>query len=159
MADMWEKKYDKAQETIAKPAAHGILNGITYTPKLSYTTMRHLSTIFSGDVLPTDVYMTVDINSPTPLELLAVKTTSLEMDGKPLYAYWLPNSVADETPINYTATVCVEPISNPVLVDMLTGEVFEVREKKERNGMVEYVNLPIKNYPLVITERSLVAVI
>ncbi len=155
MADMWEKRYDKVEESIAKPAAHGILNGITYTKKLSYDTIRYLSTIFSGDVTATDGYMTVDVNSPTPLELSAMKTAAFRKDSTPFYAYWLPTSVEDETPITYTATVCVEPISDPVLIDTFTGEVFEIADEKERNGMVEYTNLPIKNYPLVITERSL----
>ncbi len=155
MADMWEKRYDKAQETIKKPAAHGILNGITYTPKLSHTTIRHLSTIFSGDIAPAEEYLAVDINCPTPLELLAVQTATFKKDEKPLYSYWLPTSVADETPMNYTATVSVEPMSNPVLIDTLTGEVFEVEEKKEWNDLAYYVNLPLENYPLILTEKSL----
>lgn len=159
MADMWEKKYEKAEETIAKPAAHGILNGITYTPKLSYTTIRHLSTVLCGDIVPTDGYMTVDINSPTPLELSAVQTASFKKNGTMLYAYWLPTSVADEKPIEYTASVCVEPLENPVLIDMLTGEIFEVESKKERSSLVEYTELPIANYPLVLTEKTLFGIV
>ena len=154
MADMWEKQYEKAEETIKKPAAHGILNGITYTPKLSYTTMRHLSTIFSGGVVSADEYMAVDIDSPTPLELLAMQTATFKKDEKPLYAYWLPTSVADETPIEYTAKVSVESMSDPILIDTLTGEVFAVEEKKEWNGLAFYINLPVKKYPLVLTEKE-----
>ncbi len=50
MADMWEKPYAKAVELIQKPAAHGILNGLTYTPKESY---RKLPTfqLFSAEIL------------------------------------------------------------------------------------------------------------
>ena len=159
MADMWEKAYDKAEETIAKPAAHGILNGVTYTPKLSYTTIRHLSTVFCGDIAPTDEYMTVDINSQTPLELSAVQTTTFKKNESRLYAYWLPTSVADEKPIEYMASVCVEPMKNPMLIDMLTGEVFEIEEKKEWGGLVEYKNLPLTNYPLVLAEKTLFSIV
>lgn len=41
MADVWEKPYAKAVEVLEKPAAHGILNGLTYTPKKSYETIKN----------------------------------------------------------------------------------------------------------------------
>ncbi len=48
-----------------------------------------------------------------------------------------------------------EPIRNPVLVDLLKGGVYAIKEVvRTQQGCVGFKNLPLTDYPLVITDRS-----
>lgn len=155
MVDMWEKPYAKAKEVIGKPAAHGILNGITYTPKKSYETITHLAAIFSGDIQPTDDYIHIDIDSPSPIELLACQTMTFIKNGIPLYAYYLPVQLGEEADIPYNASLYVnKSLKNPMLIDPYTKEAFELDSADYSYGTYIYRNLQLKDYPLILTERE-----
>lgn len=155
MTDMWEKPYAKAVQVLKKPAAHGILNGLTYTPKESYKTIRNLSAIFSGDIAPSKAYMHVETNSNSVMELIACQTMTFMRNGKPVYAYYLPLEIGRIHDKEYTANVTVdENIKSPILIDTYTGEVFEVGEGEYNCGITTYKKLPIKDYPFVLTERG-----
>lgn len=155
MADMWEKTYAKSIEHIQKPAAHGILNGITYTPKKSYETIRNIAAVFSGDIKPTEAYMHVDIDVPSAVELLSCMNMTFEKNGMPVYAYYLPTEVSQNVEIQYTAEVCVyRRLDAPVLIDLYTSDVYEVDDIVCDHGMTKYQNLPIKDYPLMLADRS-----
>ena len=155
MADMWEGSYATTSKVIKKVAAHGILNGLTYTPKKSNETITNLSTIFSGDIKPTENFMLVDIDSKSPVDMIACQKMTFEKDSIPLYAYYYPSSLADRTEITFNATVTVlNAFENPVLIDPLSGEVFEAEEPNFSGyGYYEY-KLPIKDYPLILTDKS-----
>ncbi len=46
-------------------------------------------------------------------------------------------------------------IRNPVLVDLLRGGVFTVNDAvRTEQGCTAFKNLPLTDYPLVITDRS-----
>ncbi|MDD6215127.1 MAG: beta-galactosidase, partial [Firmicutes bacterium] len=153
MADMWEKPYAKAVEVINKPAAQGILNGITYTPKESYRTITNLAAIFSGDIKPASHYICVDIDSQSELELLSCSSMSYDKNGTPVYAYYLPTEVRKNTPISYKAEISVfDRIEDPVLIDPYTAEIFEIEGFVTHQGITKYQNLPIRDYPLMIAE-------
>lgn len=154
MADMWEKPYAKATDVINKPAAHGILNGLTYTPKKSYETISNLAAIFSGDIKPSDEFAAVDVNSPTPLEMCACQTMTFRKNGTPVYAYYLPTSVAAKAEIPYKASLNTERLNDPVLIDTFTGEIFELDAPQQMKGTVRYNDLPLTDYPIIVTERE-----
>lgn len=155
MVDMWEKPYAKAKEVIEKPAAHGILNGISYTPKKSYETMMYLTAIFSGDIKPADDYICLDIDSPSPIDLLACQTMTFVKSGTPVYAYYLPAQLGKAMDIPYNASLRIyKPLENPVLIDLYTGEIFELSEGGYGAGTQTFTNLPLKDYPLILTEKN-----
>lgn len=156
MVDMWEKPYAKATEVLQKPAAHGILNGITYTPKKSYETISNLAAIFSGNIKPAELYMQVDINALTVLEVLSCVNMSFEKNGIPIYAYYLPTEVAQQAETSYQADVCIyHKPDAPVLIDPYTSEVYEIDDTAPAyGGMTKYLHLPITDYPLILTDRS-----
>ena len=155
MADMWEKPYAKAKEVIKRPAAHGILNGITYTPKKSYETITNLAAIFSGDIKSSDEYIHIDIDSPSPIELLACETMTFIKNGIPLYAYYIPVQLEKTSYIPYKASIYVyKSLENPILLDPYTGEAFELSNYGCSYDFYVYRNLPLKDYPLILTERD-----
>ena len=83
--------------TSKKAPAHGILNGLVYTPKKSYETISHLSALFSGDLVSAKHYMHVNTDAPEP-----------------------------DSPYN--------------------------------PGIVAYKGLPLKDYPMVLTEKSAIEI-
>ena len=155
MADMWEKPYAKAVELIQKPAAHGILNGLTYTPKESYRTITNLSAIFSGNIKPAAHYITVDIDTNSLTELISCRSMSYDKNNTPVYAYYLPTSVLKSKNIDYNTEIrIIDSISDPVLIDPYTSDVYQIDEPEKMFGLTIFKNLPIKNYPLIITDKS-----
>ena len=154
VADMWETSYEKANEVIQKPAAHGILNGKVYTPKKSYETITSLSVVFSGNIVPTREYIHVDIPNGSIEELLSAQTFSFIKCGYPLYAYYLPLGLGEEHNVNYTANLCVtQKIEHPVLIDPYTMEIFELDSPDASSGVFKHFGLPLKDYPLIVTDE------
>ena len=43
---------------------------------------------------------------------------------------------------------------DPVLVDLLTGEVYGINHYEERNGAAYFAEIPLTDYPMVIIENS-----
>ncbi len=160
VADMWERAYEKAKEVVAKPAAHGILNGITYTPKESYRTISHLASLMNKPIKPADTFANVDFNTKDTCEFLSVQVMAFERNGKPMYCYYIPSSVSKEIDSTYTAKLETNiEIESPVLLDMYTGEVFEI-EKTTNDGIVYgYLELPIKDYPLVVIDKNEIEIV
>ena len=72
-----------------------------------------------------------------------------------LLAIWLP-WIPQET-IGKFASVSLEVASefrNPVLLDLLTGDIFALVDFSSAEGKSRFENLPLADYPLVIAERD-----
>ena len=142
---------------ITKPAAHGILNGITCTPKKSYETIKYLAAIFSGDIKPSEEYIHIAIDTQSVAEQLSCETMTFVRNASAVYAYYLPISLDSKQDIQYKASVHIyKALENPILIDPYTGEVFDVGEHKDNKDLTAavYNELPIKNYPLILTEKN-----
>ena len=78
-----------------------------------------------------------------------------------MYVYWLPaDLMADSAPS--TARVQLwsgagARLEDPVLVDLLSGEISAPGKVSRSGGTVAVENVPVRDYPLLIAERSLVA--
>ncbi|MBQ8758910.1 MAG: hypothetical protein IJZ20_04370, partial [Clostridia bacterium] len=160
MADMWEKPYPKARDFIEKPAAHGILHGKTYTPKESYRTISNLVSLFSGDIKPKDLFMQVFIRKNGQNKYLQAEQFTFEKNGKPVFAYYFATPLDRDDDLPYTATVKIYcKLETPVLVDMYTGDVYEVGDYRSYNGVFEFNELPLTNYPMVLTDKSCIEIV
>ncbi len=159
MVDMWQKTYVTMQRVEKKPAAQGILNGITYTPKQSYEVISRLATVLSGDIKQVnyDIYTWYPKD---PVEMAALQMIQFTHNGKPTYTYWRPTFVEDGKPDLNGLVVKINnrnvpnAITDPVLVDMLTGEVFEIEKTLYKNKNLVLYGLPMKEYPMMICDRS-----
>lgn len=167
MADMMERPYNKASEVVGIPARHGILNGIEYTPKKSYETLGRLAEFFSGDMRPTDDFFAGFFDADV-CRALSVQLCSFMRNGFPMYAYWLPTdieaeeSVKDGFWVNISDSRLSCGIKEPVLLDMFTGEVFEIDSENVNlcnyDGVISIKNLPIADYPMVICDRRAIEI-
>jgi len=79
-------------------------------------------------------------------------------DGLSLLAYWLPwhpqEIVKDAT---VTLKVDNATFKEPVLIDLLDGEVYNLSMKIE-GSMCVFENIPMTDYPFVIAEKSQVTI-
>lgn len=160
MVDLWEKPYSKANEVLQKPAGHGILHGIEYTPKESYRTISHMAAVFSGDVKPTQDYIAINAEGADTTEWLSIQAMSFTRNGKPFYAYYIPSDLSKAVSFSYKASAEVSaPLQNPVLIDTYTGDVYEPESRVDAHGMTHLENLPITDYPLIIADRDTFAIV
>lgn len=155
MADMWEKAYSTAKEITARPAAHGVLNGLTYTPKMSYFTLCNIANIFEGDIKLNDNFFYIGTDY-TPVETLSVQTMSAIKHNLPLYFYYIPTQLGSDEVELSCELCCYEQLKSPILIDMLSGEIFEdITVERDWHKVFHYKNLPLRSYPLILTEKSL----
>ncbi len=164
IADMWEKAYVKARETLAKPAAQGILNGLTYTPKKSYETISRLSAFFSGDVESFDCMLTSGYEGDRD-NFYAKECMAYRINGKPYFAYYVPARIEDEMPVKEGFWLNVErrhgiiEIDKPVVIDMLSGDIYDVEFNDITENTYYFEGLPYSDYPMVLCDRNAVSVI
>ena len=100
--DMMLKDYKLGNETRKQPARHGILNGITYTEKLSFHAMRHIANIFSSP-MPLrggGAFCAVSLDRAFPrserhsrLMDAAVFKAVFEKNSYPVFVYYLAEDV------------------------------------------------------------------
>ncbi len=152
--------YSMGRTTQSHPAEHGIFNGWTHEPKMSYYTLGHYNAILA--TAKPDASIDVEL---TPSDDQGVKTsvcTFRDAEGRPVFIYYTPFSFAQ----NYQGK-CYAPRTDavlsmpealapkqPVLVDMLRGGVYSLSNSRRENGRVSFTNLPLTDYPLVLVDRS-----
>ena len=158
MVDMWQKAYATTSEVQKKPAGQGILNGITYTPKKSYETISRLATMLSGDLKSTN-YDIEPWYPDDPVEMAALQIVQFTRNSMPTYTYWRPTFIEDEKPtlgglvIKINNRNVPNAITDPVRVDLLTGEVFEIEAKNFKSNIWTFYGLPMAEYPMMICDR------
>jgi len=70
-------------------------------------------------------------------------------------AYWLPWFPQENVEKYATVSLDVDTsFAEPVLVDLLTGKVYEVEEYKSTPDGTSFGNLPLADYPMALAERS-----
>ena len=146
IVDLWEKPYEKAVEVLTKPAAQGLLNGITYTPKLAHKTITHLSSILCDENEVTEPFALIEGERDNPD--VPPTTVYFEHNGKPCMAYWLacPVEAEEAHEVCYIVPNPMKKFKDPVFIDMLTGEVFEAYGAETRS--------PLREYPIIYCERD-----
>ncbi len=159
IADIWEKPYETATQILPRAQANGILNGLVYTPKPSYEALRHIAAVFNGDIRKTDAYFTMENASDAPCETAATLRLSFTKNGAPMHLYYLPSAPSEKCYREDAVSVYLsEALSEPVLVDLLSGEVFDLPKADEVQGFAVYRGLPFTNYPMLLTERSTIQI-
>lgn len=157
---MWEKPYQMASEVRKKPAAHGILNGLTYnTPKKSFETLSRLANFFNGQLKPSDGYFRAGYPDENEHGFLKIHFV-FEKASRPVYAYYIPEDVEKEMGVKYGLWADISVIGfekgldDPVLIDMYSGDVYSIKPVHRCESTLKFENLPYSDYPMVICDRS-----
>ena len=155
------RHYSMATTTQKHPAEHGILDGWTFRPKMSYRAFGHWNALFATAAYDADASLALDVPSGAGAKTCAAAFRAA--DGAPLLAYYAGFDFsrayagaryAARTDAKLTVPAARAP-KDPVLVDMLRGGVYAVSSRGEtEDGKVAFAGLPLVDYPLVLAERA-----
>ena len=157
IVDLWQKPYQMAQKIQRKPAAQGLLRGITYEPKPGFYTFSRLCTVLGGETLPLLSDMTIALSTPLSNSEPSPITVCYLHDGCEVYAYWMPYAIEEERGITKTATASLDPasdINDPIVIDLFTGEAQAPEVGEWTPETKTLTGLPIGEYPVLICDRA-----
>lgn len=132
----------------------------TYSPKMSYYAMQHLTALFRGDVKPTDLPIIRRIKDSPRVFGKDDDSSQFIMlgfereNGSQALAYWKSVDLIKET---YDGTVTLElpEESREIrLTDLMTGDIYELPESlllRSKGGVTHLNHLPLKDSPILIT--------
>ena len=165
--DFMEKSYQTGRSTHDpfQVQRQGVLNGICYTPNPSYLALAHVAALFQHHPRPHDAMITCSMGRTRPptVELPHLEEVALwrklfvRDDGVQLFTYYMPVSI--EYPFqeisDFTLFLHDEPglppMENPVLVDLLTGDVWKLSYRRDKYSLV-FEGLPLSSTPRVIMD-------
>jgi hypothetical protein len=77
-------------------------------------------------------------------------------NGNNLVAWWLPWNAQEYLPRLAKINLRIEGVTfeNPVLVDLLDGKYYKIRNFANESGTIIFEDIPLADYPLVIVERK-----
>ena len=164
MVDLTSKSYQMAEKIQApdRVARHGLVDGQEYKPKMSHAAMSHLTALFDSAIRPQPYFCFPETETILPKKaqvskLLepAIQLRTFERNGWAVYAYYLPEDV--QLNVRYfglnLAVIAEEAprtLEEPVLIDLLTGVVYEIEKGPSPNLLA---GLPLTDYPLILTDR------
>ena len=147
VSEWGEKVYETATGPRPNAARYGLFDRYDYNKKESFYVISRLAALMRDDFAPADIPFS-GMTEGTGFDGLPVQYMTFCRGGEPIYAYYLPSSIEDRAKTLYDfRPVLGEVLSDPVLTDMLTGDVYEFPAGEA---------LPIARYPLLITNRSVV---
>ena len=143
-----------------KSLFHGLLHAPSYTPKLSYFAYQNLCTLFDSQTETGEVPMQFAGNftgSDPAISAEQIRQAGFVRAGQPMATYWLPVDVFKNMPtqaVDVTMTMKNNmALQNPVLVNLLNGEVSKL-EGKQSGNQWKFAALPLTDYPMLITDAS-----
>jgi hypothetical protein len=133
----------------------GMLRGKDYSPKPSYFAMQNVCALFDAETKPADFVLR---SGGAPDE--QIYTATFIRNGAPLFARWMPVSLQQDKPMQRSNVDLwcgkAAKMAEPVLVDLLSGQIYKLDKATFSNGWWKIENLPLTDYPLVITDKSVV---
>jgi len=135
-------------------------------PKPGFFAYQNLCSLVDGRYEPIQLKYDIRIKDPgifygigdeddafPSVPLLASYKTS---EDNHLIAYWLPWKAQEYLPKLATVDILVRDVrfKNPVLVDLLSGNVYQLRNQVYVDEEIILRNLPLADYPIAIAERN-----
>ncbi|OGV38343.1 MAG: hypothetical protein A2020_08170 [Lentisphaerae bacterium GWF2_45_14] len=136
--------------------------------KPAYHVLQRICSVFDGDVNVAprsliEIYPNAERDEIDRFMFheiqMNIKTVCFERNGKALCAWWTPLSLVDESSAPYPHLANIHVLTpgldleDPVIVDLVTGEVFEPEKIKKMTYVIVY-NVPVRDYPLIVVDRS-----
>lgn len=128
-----------------------------YKPKMSYKALQVIASVFADDVETADLPL-----SFTPMHSDRVFGEDVSKDivcsgfkkpnGSSAFVYWYSSELMT-TEFESTVTLQIVPEKDLKLVDLLDGTIYQIPEKmiEDNDGSVTLKNIPIKDYPMLLT--------
>ncbi len=172
-ADMMKKAYQMgtSEQGARKVARQGVLNGLTYTPKPSFRALASVTAIFRDGVRHVEGRhfraLRGDASQWFGSETLkaneTVRCVTFARGRTPYYVYYMPTDPqkgwtdkAAHTTLEFSLDNDLDPMREPVLVNMLTGDVFAsaLRGALDLPDTLFIDNLPLGDSPMLVCDRT-----
>ena len=159
MADI-SRQYAMGISTQTVVPTHGLLDGWTYEPRMSYRAFANWNALLA--TAKSDAGAAVSL---APAEDAGAKTVAAALrteDGRTLFIYWcafdfsysyVGKCYKGRRDAALTVPAALAP-KEPVLVDLLRGGVYVIGNVRRDGETVVFEGLPLVDYPLAIAERS-----
>ena len=158
---------------------YGIVRLEDGSPKPAYYALQSLCTLLADPMETangrTSCHISVKDDTDDPRATKAHTWHANFVHGDvPIHGWWIPESVQDDSvmrkmEMNYWVDSDLH-LDNPVLIDPLSQEVYEIEFKmdkrtcgeswmsddEEAEGIRHFDDLPISNSPLIMTDRSII---
>lgn len=128
-----------------------------YTPKLSYTTLQTIASVFSDDfdvlqlpfaIRPQESKLNIGVDTSDNIISYGFK----KPNGSYGFAYWHSSDIMTS---DFFSTVTFETglIGKPKLIDLMYGKVYDLTDEMVviNDGVTILKNIPINDYPMLIT--------
>ena len=165
-ADLMERPYVMGDGKETRPVMLGLLNGLSYTPKKAYFALRSLCAIFDQDTIKEDLFIRLAntvCGDPTWTsdrdKYLTAIADSYTRKGYPLYVYYRPIDMQNESPVESSHSVHLwneaeKKMDEPVLVDPVSGKIYSTTVMELKRNLTVIRNVPLMDYPLIITDAK-----
>ena len=145
------------------PNSKGLLNLNTWTPKDAYHTVAYFTSIFDSRFdTPKTAGTTFTIAKPgsfTGSTASSIRVVTAGGAQGDVVTYWLPVGMKDTiTAAQVRLTLSNANITDPVLVDLLDGRVFNIQVTTDASGTLVFPDLPLADYAFVIVSRAAVTI-
>lgn len=133
----------------------GVLRGTDYSPKPSYFALQNVCALFDAETKAADFLIR---SGGAPDE--QIFTASFIRKGAPIFARWHPVSLQQDKPMQRSTVELwsgkAAKMTEPVLVDLLSGQIYQLEKATFSAGWWKIENLPLTDSPLIITDKALV---
>jgi polysaccharide biosynthesis protein PslG len=142
-----------------------VLENATLEPKPAYFAYQNLCAVFDGRYSRTTLTSKVSIDDPgifygigesdDAFPSKPLVSTFKTRNDHYLVAYWLPWH-AQEIIREATITLKVQgaQFKNPVLIDLLSGQVYNIQMSAGKGNETLFTGIPLADYPFVIAEKE-----
>mgnify|MGYP001580915772 FL=1 len=136
----------------------GVLRGEDYSPKPSYFAYQSLCTLFDSQTRH-EANLAIMCNG-APDETF--QSVGFSRNGCGVYAWWsavdlfedyAPRTISLQVSTRENAT-----LQQPVLIDPMSQQVYRLTGKTTGHDKLTFDRLPLRDYPLIVTDRSVVRV-
>ena len=143
-----------------------LLTNPDLTPKPGYFAYQNLCAVMDGRYKNTDIQHQIEILDegifygigPEDDAFASVPlVASFKTEGDAfVVAHWLPWHPQEHIPKTALVDLTMGAVSfsNPVLVDLLTGRVYQPRKAARNGASIKFFGFPLADYPFAIVERD-----
>ena len=147
-----------------------LLNNPDLTPKPAYYAYQNLCALMDGRYKAFKTDFNIDIKDvgvfygigreDDAFPSIPLMASFRSEGGAALLAYWLPWHPQEIIrPAKVDIRIANFAFQEPVLVDLLTGKVYQLADFDIKDQYVIFKNIPLSDYPLTIAERKEIRII
>lgn len=166
-SDLTLHPYISGDGVPTKVGRMGLIHSPGGVPKLSYRVLQNLCALFDSSLEKHALMLSLaydDVYNPcsspeTPRDFFTgLLADTYTRNGWPLYLYYYPGDLQRSETLsalhgNSFQSAAGQEMTEPVLLDLLTGRIYRFRSFESRGGILHLKTVPVTDYPLVITDR------